>query len=87
MTTEQTKQETFNATAGRLRSLVERVERLTEEKKAITDDISEVFKEAKGEGWDIPGMKAIIKIRASDEGDIAEADAILETYKQSLGMS
>lgn len=84
--TEQTEQETFNATAGRLRSFIERVERLTEESKALASDVKEVYAEAKSDGFDVPAMKKIVAIRSKDPADLAQLEAILETYKSSLNM-
>lgn len=70
--------------AGQLRSLIERVERLTEEKKALSEDIREVFSEAKGNGFDVVVMKQVIRLRAMDPEDRAEQEAILETYLAAL---
>lgn len=67
-----------------LRSIVERVERLHEERKTIADDISEVFKEAKGNGFDVAILKSVIKRRA-DPDKTAEADAMIDLYESQLG--
>ena len=69
-----------------LRSLVERIERLEEEKKAIADDIREVFAEAKGNGFDIKAMRQVLKIRKLDAAERMEQEAILDTYLHALGM-
>ncbi|MGY4259732.1 uncharacterized protein (UPF0335 family) [Bradyrhizobium sp. USDA 4516] len=69
-----------------LKSIIERVERLTEEKKTITDDIRDVFAEAKGNGFDVKALRAIIRIRQQDPIDREADEAILETYMQALGM-
>jgi len=69
-----------------LKSIVQRVERLTEEKKVIADDIRGVFAEAKANGFDVRALRAIIKRRTQDAGELAAHDAILETYMQALGM-
>ncbi|UGY14175.1 DUF2312 domain-containing protein [Bradyrhizobium septentrionale] len=69
-----------------LKSIIERVERLTEEKKNIADDIRDVFAEAKGNGFDVKALRAIIKIRQQDPIDREAEEAILETYMQALGM-
>lgn len=71
----------------RLRAFIERIERLEEEKKGLGDDIKEVFAEAKGTGFDTKIMRQIIRLRKMDKGDIQEQEAILELYKQALGMS
>ena len=69
-----------------LRSIIERVERLEEEKKAIADDISDVYAEAKGNGYDVKALRAIVRMRKQDPNERAEAETILETYMQALGM-
>jgi uncharacterized protein (UPF0335 family) len=69
-----------------LKAIVERVERLTEEKKSITDDIRDVLIEAKGNGFDVKAIRTIIKLRAQDANTRAEAEAVLDTYMQALGM-
>lgn len=75
-----------NATDDRLRLLIERVERLEEEKKGIADDIRDVYAEAKAVGYDAKIMREIIKLRKMKPDDRAERDAILELYKSALGM-
>jgi uncharacterized protein (UPF0335 family) len=70
----------------RLRSFVERVERLEEEKKALSDDIKEVYAEAKGEGFDVKTMRQVVRLRKLDKADFQEAEALLETYKRALNM-
>jgi len=69
-----------------LRQFVERVERLEEDKKAISDDIKEVFAEMKGRGYDVKVVRQIIRMRKRDKAELAEEEAILETYMQALGM-
>lgn len=70
----------------RLRSFVERIERLEEEKKALSDDIKEVYAEAKGEGFDVKIMRQIVRLRKMDKADYQEAEAMLELYKRALDM-
>lgn len=70
----------------RLKSFIERIERLEEEKRALAEDIKEVFAEAKGVGFDVKTMRQIIKIRRSDQDDLDEQEALLDTYKRALGM-
>lgn len=70
----------------RLRLLIERIERLNEEKKGISDDIKDVYSEAKAVGYDTKIMKMVIKLRAMRPDDRAEQEAILETYKSALGI-
>jgi uncharacterized protein (UPF0335 family) len=69
-----------------LRSIIERVERLEEEKAAIASDIRDVFAEAKGNGYDVKALRTIVRLRKQDANERAEAETILETYMQALGM-
>ncbi|MFT4117493.1 DUF2312 domain-containing protein [Bradyrhizobium sp.] len=69
-----------------LKSIVERIERLEAEKKAISDDINDVYLEAKGNGYDVKALKTIVRMRKQDPNERAEAETILETYLQALGM-
>jgi len=70
----------------RLRLLIERIERLEEEKKGIADDIADVYVEAKSVGYDAKIMKQIVKLRAMKPDDRREMEAVLETYKIALGI-
>ena len=70
----------------RLKSFIERVERLEEEKRALAADIKEVYSEAKGAGFDVKTMREIVKIRRMDEDDLDEREALLDTYLRALGM-
>lgn len=72
--------------AGQLRALVERIERLEEEKKTIADDIKEVYAEAKGTGFDNKALRVIVKLRKKDAAELAEEEAIVDLYKAALGM-
>ena len=72
--------------AGQLRALIERIERLEEEKKTIADDIKEVYAEAKGNGFDTKALRTIIRLRKQDANERAEAEAALELYMAALGM-
>lgn len=69
-----------------LRSIIQRVEKLNEEKDAITADIREVYNEAKGNGFDTKAIREIIKQRKLDAADREEQELILDTYKRALGM-
>lgn len=69
-----------------LKAIVERIERLEEEKKTISDDIRDVFAEAKGNGFDVKALRTIIRMRKMDANERAEQETILETYLQALGM-
>lgn len=72
--------------AERLKSLVERIERLEEERKAIGSDVKDVYAEAKGVGYDVKTMRQIVKERAQDTADRDEQEALLEVYRHALGM-
>ncbi len=72
--------------AGQLRSFVERIERLEEEKKGISDDIRDVFAEAKGNGFDTKIMRQVIRLRKQEPNERQEAEAILDLYMHALGM-
>lgn len=78
---------TQTVAAGQLRSLLERIERLMEEKKTIADDIRDVYAEAKGTGFDTPTMRMLIKLRNMDQAEREEKEALLDLYKSSLGMA
>ena len=75
------------ATDDRLRLLIERIERLEEERKGISDDIGDVSLEGKAVGYDAKMMREIVRLRKMKPDDRAERDAILETYKNALGMA
>ena len=70
-----------------LKSIVERIERLEEEKKTIADDIKEVYAEAKGNGYDVKVLRKVIAIRKRDANERAEEEAILDLYLQVVGES
>ena len=69
----------------RLAQFIERIESLTEQKRSFQNDINEVFAEAKGVGFDIKAMRAIIRERAQDADALREFNEILDTYRQALG--
>ena len=69
-----------------LRSYIERIERLEEEKKALADDIRDVFAEAKGNGFDTAIMREILKQRKKDASELEEAEYLLDVYKRAIGM-
>lgn len=70
----------------RLRLLIERIERLEEEKKGIADDVKDVYAEAKAVGYDVKMMRQIVRLRKMKPDDRREMEAILDTYKAALGM-
>lgn len=70
----------------RLRSFIERIERLEEEKTALMADIKEVYAEAKGTGFDVKTMRKVVSLRKMDDSDRQEAEFLLDTYLSALGM-
>lgn len=72
--------------ADRLRSFIERIERLEEEKKGIQDDIKEIYAEAKGTGFEPKVIRKVISLRKKSKEDRQEEETLLELYKQALGM-
>ena len=82
----QTEDAAPNAIANQLKAVVERIERLEEEKKAIADDIRDVYAEAKGNGFDVKALRMIVRLRKQDKAERQEHEAILETYMHALGM-
>lgn len=82
----ETKMAEGTGAADELRLLIERIERLAEERKGIADDISDVFKEAKAQGFDTATMKRVIKLRRMETHTRDEADALLTSYLDALGM-
>lgn len=71
---------------GQLRAFIERIERLEEEKKTISDDIKDVYAEAKGTGFDTKAIRTIIRLRKKDQAERQEEETILDLYKAALGM-
>lgn len=70
-----------------LKAFVERIERLEEEKKALADDIRDVYAEAKGNGFDVKALRTVVRLRKQDSQERREHEAILETYMHALGMT
>ncbi|MBU1173802.1 MAG: DUF2312 domain-containing protein [Alphaproteobacteria bacterium] len=70
-----------------LRAFIERIERLEEEKKAIADDIKDIYAEAKGMGYDTKVLRQVVRIRKQDQHERAEQEAILDLYLHALGMA
>lgn len=73
-------------TGNQLQNFIERIERLEEEKHELSQDINEVYSEAKGSGYDVKVMRQIIKLRKMDPADRAETNFLLEEYKRLLGL-
>ncbi|MEQ9171049.1 MAG: DUF2312 domain-containing protein [Rhodospirillales bacterium] len=74
------------AASERLKALIDRIERLEEEKKALTEDIKEVYSEAKSAGFDVKVMRQLIRLRKMDESDRNEMEEILTIYMRAVGM-
>lgn len=74
------------ATSNQLRLLVERIERLEEDKKRLTEDIRDVYAEAKAAGFEVKALREVVRLRRWRPADRREHDLILETYKAALGM-
>lgn len=81
-----TKLKTGNFAADQLQLLVQRIERLEEEKKALADDIKEVYAEAKGHGFDVKILRQVIRLRKMDRADLEEQEELLGLYMGALGM-
>lgn len=69
-----------------LRAIIERIERLEEEKKTISDDIRDVYAEAKGNGYDVKALRTIVRMRKQDANERAEQEALVDLYRHALGM-
>ncbi len=80
------KQKPATIAADRLKSFVERIEKLEEEKKAIGADIRDVYSEAKGVGFDVKTMRQVVRLRKMDSAEREEQESLLDVYKQALGM-
>lgn len=72
--------------AARLRSVIERIERLEEEKKALSADIKDVFAEAKSGGFDVKVIRQVLRLRRQEPAEVEEQDTLLELYRRALGM-
>jgi len=82
-----TKMKTGGIAADQLKSIVERIERLEEEKAGITSDIKDIFAEAKGNGYDVKTLRKVISLRKQDAAERDEQEHLLDTYKRALGMA
>ena len=81
-----TERKEHRAADDRLRLLIERVERLEDEKKGISDDIRDVYNEGKAVGYDVKAMRQVVRLRKMKPDDRREMDMILDTYKNALGI-
>ncbi|MFO1166054.1 MAG: DUF2312 domain-containing protein [Paracoccus sp. (in: a-proteobacteria)] len=77
---------TYNVAADELRQFIEQIEGLEAEKKDLTEQIREIYAEAKARGYDAKAMRSIVSLRKRDKDDIAEQEALIELYKSALGM-
>jgi uncharacterized protein (UPF0335 family) len=75
-----------NIAADRLRSLVDRIERLEEERKALAGDIKDIYVEAKSAGFDVKVLRQLIRIRKQEPADVEEQETLLDVYRRALGM-
>jgi uncharacterized protein (UPF0335 family) len=83
---ERPKTETGGIAADRLRSLVERIERLEEERKALANDIKDIYAEAKSAGFDVKVLRQLIRLRRQEPAEIEEQESLLDVYRRALGM-
>jgi uncharacterized protein (UPF0335 family) len=77
---------TANFAKGQLKSLVERIEKLEEEKKALADDVREVYAEAKGVGFDVKALRTVVRLRMQDSEERKEHEALVDLYRDALGL-
>jgi uncharacterized protein (UPF0335 family) len=77
---------TGGVAADRLRSLVERIERLEEERKALASDIKDIYAEAKSAGFDVKVLRQLIRIRKQEAAEVEEQETLLDVYRRALGM-
>lgn len=78
--------ETGGIAADRLRSLVERIERLEEERKALAGDIKDIYAEAKSAGFDVKVIRQIVRLRKQEPAEVEEQESLLDLYRRALGM-
>jgi uncharacterized protein (UPF0335 family) len=77
---------TLNIAADRLRSIVERIERLEEERKALAGDIKDIYTEARGAGFDVKVIRQLIRLRKQEPAEVEEQETLLDLYRRALGM-
>ena len=78
--------ETGGIAADRLRSIVDRIERLEEERKALGSDIKDIYAEAKSAGFDVKVLRQLIRIRKQEPAEVEEIESLLDVYRRALGM-
>jgi uncharacterized protein (UPF0335 family) len=83
---EKTQTKTGGIAAERLRSIVDRIERLEEERKALGGDIRDIYAEAKSAGFDVKVLRQLIRVRRQEAADVEEQETLLDVYRRALGM-
>jgi uncharacterized protein (UPF0335 family) len=81
-----TDDKTTNGVGERLRSIVDRIERLEEERKALGNDIKDIYSEAKSAGFDVKVLRQLIRIRKSEPAEVEEQETLLDVYRRAIGM-
>ncbi len=81
-----TEEKPTNIAGERLRSIIERVERLEEERKALANDIKDIFSEAKSAGFDVKVIRQLIRIRKQEPAEVEEQETLLDIYRRAIGM-
>jgi len=77
---------TANLAKGHLKSFVERIEKLEEEKKALAEDVGEAYEEAKGVGFDVKALRTVVRLRMQDSEERKEHEALVDLYRDALGL-
>ena len=86
MALDATEEKPSNVAGERLRSIVERIERLEEERKALGSDIKDIYSEAKSAGFDVKVLRQLIRIRKQEPAEIEEQETLLDVYRRAIGM-
>ncbi len=81
-----TEEKPTNIAGERLRSIIERIERLEEERKALASDIKDIFSEAKSAGFDVKVIRQLIRIRKQEPAEVEEQETLLDVYRRAIGM-
>ena len=81
-----TEEKPTNIAGERLRSIIERIERLEEERKALASDIKDIFSEAKSAGFDVKVIRQLIRIRKQEPAEVEEQETLLDIYRRAIGM-
>lgn len=81
-----TEEKPSNIAGERLRSIIERIERLEEERKALANDIKDIFSEAKSAGFDVKVIRQLIRIRKQEPAEVEEQETLLDIYRRAIGM-